>query len=317
MDQQRDDRRRRATPPPTADQQRSPIIEGQFTYDILEDLFLYLCRRRETLVWQLTTLAGEFSVVFDEGQPADCMFRPTRPIGAYVGMKALRTLFQQQGGQFSVSRSGRAPERRSLSGSGENLLIALAAQGDEHIAPAVLAGTTFDTSAELALVQDLPPDTHRTAFLTSSTDTPLADVLQLFSVSRRAYRVSLFALSAPSTSSRWLGQIELSAHQVIGAAAGEQRGQAAFQQLLNFADILRIEVSPSSDTLPIGHEPLGKLDKLLLSAVLGAEPRPAPEAEASQVKVEGPPLTAAALPLAGSVEVPSPLQRLGKFLRRK
>ncbi|AZI41882.1 DUF4388 domain-containing protein [Deinococcus psychrotolerans] len=314
MDQQRENRSGlRAALPPATDQRQLTFIEGQLTYDILEDLFLYLCRRQETLVWQLTTLAGEFSVVFDQGQPADCMFRPSRPIGAYVGLKALRTLFQQQGGQFSVSRSAAPIRRRSLSGSGENLLMALAAQGDERSAPAVLSGTTFDSSAELASVQDLQPDAHRTAFLTSSAEMPLADVLQLFSVSRRSYRVKLSDLSVHPSAPRWLGEIELSAHQIISADMGSERGQSAFNKLLNFAGALQIEVSPSSVSLPTGHDlppnepppdksPLGKLDKLLLSAVMAGE-----LGSASETGAEKP----------SAAETPSALQRLGTFLRRK
>ncbi|GAA4000057.1 hypothetical protein GCM10022631_08770 [Deinococcus rubellus] len=328
------------------------IIEGAFTYDALEDLFLYLCSRRETLTWQLTTLAGSFTLLLDQGQPADIMFRPVRPIGAYVGLRALQTLFQQQGGQFTVQRSpaalgSAALKRRSLNASGENLLIAMAALDDEHNASAVLSGIVVDDSAEAALVADLLPEDHRTAFVTRSRDTPLVDVLQLFSVSRRAYRVSLFGAGAGP-----VGQIDLSANQVgrVSAAGvgSDQQGQAALNCLLSLslAAELRTEVSPlAADEWP--GNPLGKLDSLLLRAALdgalATEPPSADTAptvpaqvspvqtslvQASPVRIDPfqvkpvqsdltrpPPGIAARLP--DQATPPSPLQRLGRLLRRR
>ncbi|WP_161883958.1 hypothetical protein [Deinococcus alpinitundrae] len=310
------------------------IIEGAFTYDALEDLLLYLCSRREILTWQLTTLAGSFTLLLDQGQPADIMFRPVRPIGAYVGLRALHTLFQQQGGQFTVQRglsaSGAAAlKRRSLNASGENLLIAMAAFEDEHNAPAILSGTTVDDSAEGLLVADLTPEDHLTAFVTRSSDTPLVDVLQLFSVSRRAYRVLLFGSAAGP-----LGQIELSANQVGRASASGQEGQAALNSLLglSLSTELRIEVSPLTvDEWP--GSPLGKLDSLLLRAALdGAltpEPSGSPAPSAGEVAdpaqispAPGGPAQARPAqinPARSSLAEPppSPLQRLGRLLRRR
>lgn len=317
------------------------IIEGVFTYDALEDLFLYLCSRRETLTWQLTTLAGGFTLLLDQGQPADIMFRPVRPIGAYVGLRALQTLFQQQGGQFTVQRglaaSGSAAQRRSLNASGENLLIAMAALDDEQNASAILSGTVVDDSAEAELVADLLPENHHTAFVTCSRDTPLVDVLQLFSVSRRAYRVLLFGSGAKP-----VGQIDLSANQVgrasaPGAGPGQQ-GQAALNRLLSLSleTELRTEVSPL-DAGEWPGSPLGKLDSLLLRAALdGALTSELPsadpaadqtQAQPSSVKInpvqinpvqsgptEPPPGNAARVP---DQEPPSPLQRLGRLLRRR
>lgn len=308
--------------PPGHPSQRSgsggpTIIEGFFTYDVLEDLLLYLCSRRETLSWQLTTLAGSFTLLLDQGQPADIMFRPVRPIGAYVGLQALQILFQQQGGQFTVQRGPLSLTRRSLNASGENLLIAMAALDDEHNAPAVLAGTTVDDSAEGASVADLTPEDHRTAFVTRSSDTPLVDVLQLFSVSRRAYRIALFGGGAGP-----VGQIDLSANQV-GRVSGQegQQGQAALNHLLGLSlgTELRIEVSP----LAAGEwpgSPLGKLDSLLLRAALdGALTPEPPSAEPAQLD---PAPSDLAEPLPGAARVPeqvtpSPLQRLGRLLRRR
>lgn len=315
------------------------IIEGAFTYDALEDLLLYLCSRRESLTWQLTTLAGSFTLLLDQGQPADIMFRPVRPIGAYVGLRALHTLFQQQGGQFTVQRGLSAPgsaglKRRSLNASGENLLIAMAAFEDEHNAPAILSGTTVDDSAEGVLVADLTPEDHRTAFVTRSRDTPLVDVLQLFSVSRRAYRVSLFGSAAGP-----LGQIELSANQVGRASASGQEGQAALNSLLglSLAAELRIEVS----SLPVGGwpgSPLGKLDSSLLRAALdGALTPESPSSQLPSADVVADPAQLRSAPgdpaqinpaqarpaqidpaRSSSAEpTPSPLQRLGRLLRRR
>ncbi len=281
---------------------RRPIIEGNFTYDSLEDLFMYLCHRQETLLWHLTTLAGTFTLSFDQGQPADIMFRPVRRVGAYVGLKALQTLFQQEGGQFTVHRSPPAITRRSLSGSGEELLISMAALNDERSAPAVLSGTTFDMSAELALVNDLPPEEHRTAFLTRSSEVPLVEVLQLFAVSRQAYRVLL-----THTDAKVLGHIDLSANDVTGAATSAQRGQAAFDHLLRAADELIIKVSPVRPPSPATS--LGKLDTLLIksfssSALASGKSHLDPEAASDEQ-----------LP-AYSVS-PSPLRRLARMIRRK
>ncbi|AWN22830.1 hypothetical protein DKM44_05990 [Deinococcus irradiatisoli] len=280
-----------------------PIIEGHFTYDSLEDLFMYLCSRKETLLWQLTTLAGTFTLSFDQGQPADIMFRPVRHIGAYVGLKALQTLFQQEGGQFTVRRGPPGITRRSLSGSGEELLISMAALNDERSAPAVLSGTTFDTSAELALVDDLPPEEHRTAFLTRSSEVALVEALQLFAVSRQAYRVLL-----THTDGRMLGHIDLSANDVTSAATSTERGQAAFNIMLRASDELVIKVSPVRPPSPATS--LGKLDSLLLQALSGvpaqsAQPAPAPNQAAN-------PPEGATNPAALS-----PLSRLARLIRRK
>jgi len=337
---------RSATPGHPAQQQVSggpTIIEGAFTYDALEDLFLYLCSRRESLTWQLTTLAGSFTLLIDEGQPADIMFRPVRPIGAYVGLRALHTLFRQQGGQFTVQRglsalNLAALKRRSLNASGENLLIAMAAFEDEQSAPAILSGTTIDDSAEGALVADLSAEDHHTAFVTRTKDTPLVDVLQLFSVSRRSYRVSLFGSAAGP-----LGQIELSANQVghvsaSGVGSG-QEGQAALNTLLglSLAADLRIEVSPRpvSDWAVIdgAATPLGKLDSLLLKAALdgaltpqppGLQPPSADAVAAPALSPSAPNGPAQASPAPSNPEqsssaepTPSPLQRLGRLLRRR
>lgn len=280
-------------PPPMAVQDAAklarPLIEGEFTYDSLPDLFRYLCARGESLSWQLSTLAGHFTLLFEQGQPTDIIFRPIRPTGARVGLNALRILFRQEGGQFRVDRGAPPSGRRSLHTSGEKLLIEMATLDDERTAPAVLAGVTVDTSADLALVADLPDEDHRTAFLAHAPEVPLTEVLQLFSVSRRAYRVTLTRPGGEA-----VGQLELSAQAVLAANAGVLRGEAAFFAVLSAPGALTIEVSPFT---PAGADQgggaqptpdLGKLDALLMKAVLSgslnadrgsqeAAPLPAPE----------------------------------------
>lgn len=291
--------------------QSSSIIEGEFTYDALADLFLYLCHRQENLLWQLVTLAGTFTVLFEKGQPVDIMFRPVRPIGAYVGVKALRTLFQQEGGQFSVRRSKTPPSRRSLQGSGENLLIALATSDDEHNAPAVLSGTTFDDSAELSAVADVAPEAYQTAFLTSSDDTPLPEVLQLFSVSRRAYRVSLFVRQG--TNHQFVGSIDLSASDVSNAATPSLEGKDAFNALMSMTGSFEIEVNP---VILDWETPLGKLDGLLLKAVLSSLVSQEP-VEGSGTEVPTAQHPTLQPPEADKPSAESTLQRFGKLMRRK
>jgi hypothetical protein len=262
-----------------------PLIEGEFTYDSLPDLFRYLCARGESLGWQLSTLAGTFTLLFEEGRPIDIIFRPIRPTGARVGLNALRILFRQEGGQFRVDRNPPTDpllaNRRSLNTSGEKLLIEMATLDDERIAPAVLAGVTIDTSADLAVVADLPPDEHRTAFLTRAPEVPLTEVLQLFSVSRRAYRI---VATGPGGES--VGQLELFSQAVLAASAGQLRGEAAFFTLLAAPGALSIAVSPFTPAGPAGQWPeLGKLDtllmKALLSGALSAERAADPEQQVS------------------------------------
>ena len=172
----------------------APLIEGGFTYDSLPDLFRYLCGRKESLFWELKTLAGTFEVTIESGFPIDVILRPERMVGAKVGLKAARIMFRQQGGRFRVSPTVPALVRpASLSGPCEHLLIELATLDDETDAPGArasrLRSVVSDRRADLQLVADLPPIDHQTAFQASSAVVPLTDVLQLFSVSRAAYQV--------------------------------------------------------------------------------------------------------------------------------
>ena len=89
-------------PPPGVE--ASVLIEGGFTHDALPDLFRYLCTRGESLWWELKTLAGTFVLVFERGLPSDVMFSPARPVGAKVGLNALRILFRQEGGRNRIQR---------------------------------------------------------------------------------------------------------------------------------------------------------------------------------------------------------------------
>ena len=247
-------------PPPGVE--AAVLIEGGFTHDALPDLFRYLCTRGESLWWELKTLAGTFVLVFERGLPSDVMFSPARPVGAKVGLNALRILFRQEGGRFTVRRGAPVQQRRSLTLSGEQLLIEMATLDDEAVAPAVLSGRTVDVSAELALVGDLAPQDHRTAFRTWSLDVPLTDVLQLFSVSRLAYWIHLLG-----EREQLIGRLLLSANEVCQAEYGALRGGAAFTALLGHAAPGIIDVSPLRATSSV-DEAVGKLDALLMRELL-------------------------------------------------
>ena len=247
-------------PPPGVE--RAVLIEGGFTHDALPDLFRYLCTRGESLWWELKTLAGTFALVFNQGLPTDVMFSPARPVGAKVGLKALRILFRQEGGRFTVHRGAPVQQRRSLTLSGEQLLIEMATLDDEAVAPAVLSGRTIDVSAELALVGDVAPQDHRTAFRTRTADVPLADVLQLFSVSRLAYWIHLLGEREQP-----VGRLLLSSSEVCQAEYGALRGGPAFTALLGHAAPCIIDVSPVRAASPV-VEVVGKLDALLMRELL-------------------------------------------------
>ena len=247
-------------PPPGVE--AAVLIEGGFTHDALPDLFRYLCTRGESLWWELKTLAGTFVLVFEKGLPADVMFSPARPVGAKVGLKALQILFRQEGGRFTVHRGAPVLQRRSLTLSGEQLLIEMATLDDEAVAPAVLSGRTIDVSAELALVGDVAPQDHRTAFRTRTTNVPLTDVLQLFSVSRLAYWVHLLG-----EREKPVGRLLLSSNEVCQAEYGALRGGPAFTALLGHAVPGIIDVSPLRAAFAPG-EAVGKLDALLMRELL-------------------------------------------------
>ncbi|WP_425147499.1 hypothetical protein [Deinococcus sp.] len=252
--------------PPPPGVQPLCLIQGGFTHDALPDLFRYLCSRGESLWWELSTLAGRFTLTFERGLPTDVMFSPARPVGARVGMKALRILFQQEGGRFAVHRGLPSQQRRTLHLSGEQLLIELATRDDETLAPAVLSGVQVDLSAELELVEDLPPPDHRTAFRTSSADVPLTDVLQLFSVSRQAYWINLLGPQEER-----LGRLLLSASEVVSAEYAALKGERAFTALLGHPAPCTIDVSPPSFQTPgpqAGKGSVGKLDALLMRELL-------------------------------------------------
>lgn len=247
-------------PPPGVE--AAVLIEGGFTHDALPDLFRYLCTRGESLWWELRTLAGSFALVFERGLPTDVMFRPARPVGAKVGLKALRILFRQEGGRFTVHRGAPVQQRRSLTLSGEQLLIEMATLDDEAVAPAVLSGRTVDVSAELALVGDVAPQDHRTAFRTHTADVPLTDVLQLFSVSRLAYWIYLLDEAGQA-----VGRLLLGSNEVRQAEYGALRGGAAFTALLGHAAPGVIDVSPVRGA-DVPGEAVGKLDALLMRELL-------------------------------------------------
>ena len=247
-------------PPPGVD--AAVLIEGGFTHDALPDLFRYLCTRGESLWWELTTLAGTFALVFNQGLPTDVMFRPARPVGAKVGLKALQILFRQEGGRFTVHRGAPTQQRRSLTLSGEQLLIEMATLDDEAVAPAVLSGRTIDVSAELALVGDVAPQDHRTAFRTRTADVPLTDVLQLFSVSRLAYWIHLL-----DDQEQPVGRLLLGSNEVRQAEYAALRAGPAFTALLGHTVPGIIDVSPVRGA-GVPGEAVGKLDALLMRELL-------------------------------------------------
>ena len=258
--------------PPGVD--AAALIEGGFTHDALPDLYRYLCSRGESLWWELSSLAGRFTLVIDAGTPTDIMFHPARPVGARVGMKALRILFQQEGGRFVVHRGKPRQERRTLQLGAEQLLIELATQDDETLAPAIRSRVQIDVSQELALVQDLPPPDHRTAFRTSSADVPLTDVLQLFSVSRSPYWIRTL-----DPAGKVLGALLLSGGEVLQAECAALRGERAFRAMLGLAAPFTIDCTidgapvhgPSAQAARTpGHAEagVGKLDALLMRELL-------------------------------------------------
>ena len=245
-----------------------PLIEGGFTYDSLPDLFRYLCGRGESLFWELKTLAGTFEVTIERGLPVDVILRPQRMVGAKVGMRAAQILFRQQGGRFRVSRNVPALARSaSLTVTCENLLIELAALDDEKDAPGARRSrhsVVSDRSADLELVADVPPIEHLTAFQASSDAVPLTDVLQLFSVSRAAYRISLLKGDQP------VGALRLRCGEVLDAECWPLLGARAFSTLIGHPETLTIDVraQPMADGQESGAAPLGTLDTLLLREVM-------------------------------------------------
>jgi hypothetical protein len=259
----------------------APLIEGGFTYDSLPDLFRYLCGRGESLFWVLSTLAGTFEVTIHSGLPVDVILRPQRMVGAKVGVNAALILFRQQGGRFSVSRDVPALSRpASLSGTCENLLIELATLDDERGAPGAtrsrLRSVVSDRSADLQFVADIAPIDHQTAFQASSAAVPLTDVLQLFSVSRVVYRVSLLK------ETQQIGSLQLRSGEVMSAECWPLLGARAFSMLINFPETLTIDVRAQPAVEETDAAPLGTLDMLLLREVmsgrLGADgPRSQPQ----------------------------------------
>ena len=256
----------------TAADAGAPLIEGGFTYDSLPDLFRYLCGRGESLFWELKTLAGTFEVTIEQGIPVDVILRPQRMVGAKVGLRAAQILFRQQGGRFRVSRDVPVLTRvPSLSSTCENLLIELAALDDEKDGPGArrpLHSVVSDRSADLQLVADVPPIDHQTAFQASSDAVPLTDVLQLFSVSRAAYQISLLDRGRP------VGTVRLRSGEVLAAECWPLLGARAFSTLISHPDTLTIDVRAQPVVDEPGAAPLGTLDTLLLREVLSGRLKP-------------------------------------------
>lgn len=253
---------------------RPVMIEGRFTHDSLPDLFRFICRRPGTLHWRITTLAGVFVLYFDAGTPIDVMFIPVRPIGARVGMKMLRMLFEQQGGRFQLWDGAVLPPRRSLQLSGEQLLMEVATFSDESTAPGArpeVLPSTLNVDAELELVRDLPGEDHRTAFRTRTSDVPLTEVLQLFSVSRQPYWVELW-----TPDEMRVGRLHLDAsHQVVSVEAGEQQGASAFTALLTesrpcIINVRSLSISEERRLAQLQPQPtpLGLLEVLLMRELM-------------------------------------------------
>ncbi len=244
----------------------APLIEGGFTFDSLPDLFRYLCGRGESLFWEMKTLAGTFEVTIESGLPVDVILRPERMVGAKVGLKAARILFRQQGGRFRVSRTVPALVRpASLSGTCEHLMVELATLDDEADAPGArrsrLHSVVSDRSADLQLVADIPPIDHQTAFQACSAEVPLTDVLQLFSVSRVAYEISLLR------EEQLFGVVRLCSGEVLAAECWPLIGARAFSTLIGHPDRLTIDVR-AQPTVEANAASLGTLDTLLLREVL-------------------------------------------------
>jgi len=250
------------------------MIEGTFTHQALPSLFRFLAARDDSLLWELSSLAGTFRLTFQEGKPVDIMFNPARPVGATIGLKALRTLFVQVGGRFQVFRDPPDPGRRTLNATSEQLLIEMATLEDESVNRQ--REVRVDVSAELALVSDLPEQNHQTAFRTSNRDVPWPAVLQLFALSEGMYSVALLERDRTL-----VGQVLLGGNGIVEAAEyGGLSGKDAFSALVTHRRRGIIDVRDQGVAVPSGH--VGPLDRLLmaefLAGRLSSDPSPPTEA---------------------------------------
>lgn len=316
----------RSPPDPTsnASSPRIALIEGTFTHQALPALFRFLAARSDSLLWELTSLAGTFRLTFQQGVPVDIMFTPVRPIGATIGLKALKTLFLQAGGGFRVFRDPPDPGRRSLHASSERLLIEMATLEDEstHHRTEV----RIDVSAELALVHDLPDQTHRTAFRTSTRDVPWVEVLQLFALSGGTYSVALLERDGTVA-----GRLQLARSGMVEQAEyGGLRGTDAFSALVTHRrrgviEVRDQQVVASPDPVGSGGQ-VGLLDGLLmaefLAGRLSSDPSPPTEVgltapgNSPDGHSSGRVLTEPQPPPSTSV-APSLKTRLGTLFRRR
>lgn len=255
-----------AAPSPHLQTNLPVLIEGSFTYDSLPDLFRFVCTRSGRLSVQFVTLAGIFSVYLESGRPLDIMFNPVRPVGATVGPKTFRQLFLQEGGRFRVYADPPELLRRSLHGSGEELLMEFATRQDELEQPLEDRLESEERSVEFEMVKHLPRADHKTAFQAQLTAVLLPDVLQLFSVSCQPYWIQLV-----SPGGALIGRIHLSARrEVVRVEYGSLRSREAFTALLVHRPPALIDVRSLavSDAAPAGTVPLGMLDALLMHELL-------------------------------------------------
>jgi len=266
------------------------LIEGRFTHDSLPDLFRFVCSRSERLSWELETLAGTFTLYFEQGTPLDIMFRPVRMTGAQAGPKAFRKLFMQEGGRFRLYADPPAQPRRSLDESGESLMMKFATQEDEAVVPPVRFAVEADLNAALALVEDLPPPDHRTAFRAELGSVSFLDVLQLFSVSRQDHWIQVL------DGTRLIGRVHLNADRnVVRVEYGKLQGQDAFSGLLAHrgSGVIDVRSVSTYDLPPAGTVPLGMLDALLMRELLAGR---LGQAEAASVQAHPGALSGPGLP---------------------
>jgi len=293
------------------------MIEGTFTHQALPALFRFLAARDDSLLWELSTLAGTFRLTFQKGVPVDIMFNPARPVGATVGLKALQTLFLQVGGRFQAFRDPPDPGRRTLNATSEQLLIEMATLEDESINRQ--REVRVDVSAELALVSDLLDQDHQTTFRTNNRDVPWPAVLQLFALSEGAYNVALLERDGTV-----VGQVLLGGNGIVEAAEyGGLSGKDAFSALITHRRRGMIDVQDQDVTVCSGH--VGPLDRLLmtefLAGRLSSDPSPPTEAgltptgAAPDGRFLSPPARKEQQPPAPSVE--SLKARLSGLFRRR
>jgi len=297
------------------------LLTLAFSVDTLPDLWRYVSamgrrlaeNRSEVdtvhLIWELDTSAGRFVLLFVAGDLVDVMLHPVRPVGAKGGRRALKTLFRQLGGRSVLSAVPGLPQRAARFESCEQLLIEMATQEDESVAPAVLTGRTFDVSSEYDAVAGVPEQEYPTWFRVMSSTAPVTDVLQLVAGFKMPFSVAV----SPGETREWLWgatppvlfRFVVQDGQVLAAWSvreGWKGGQAVFSSLVSSDRPMFLFVSLWAEGVVWPDaEPLGKIDVLLMREVLSGRFIPGdPVAFRTPVSlVDAPVFAGVALPVSG------------------